>query len=922
MDKMDFQVKDTSPITDYLGKWLWNSLSMNETSFDIPELIRFLGELCKCERAYVFEIDIANETFSNTYEWCRAGVTSQKELLQNENLSQIASWVELFNQKKPVVIPDLEAIKLEHPQVYAVLKPQEIHSLISAPIYVQGKLVGFLGIDNPEFLNEGELIPLLYRMGALFSHVIKHRNLEEKVRYNQYHDQLTRSFNKIAMERDFENSKSWKQLGIVSCDLSELKSTNEEFGFAEGDMMVCRCNEFLKNIFGTYEIYRISGDRFVVLCPNIDSAYFDELVLTLEREINSRNYRMVCGYAWSNELPVDPYDVLAGAEHILYKNKAIYFSTPDPKSGKTRNRRFTSVESLVDSFNDNHTGLLYRFIENNYFSFDVFFKSMAIGENYPYFGDLQKDAWFLSDSMKENWGFENNVVHNLLEKWKKFIPYKEDIALYENDIHELLKLKKTVHDLIYRVVDKSGEEFWIRCFGYIKWDEDEQKPLFFCGHVAKLNHAFDADPITNFPREKAAMRDMSTLFYNKKVARCLCFRLNGFGEINEIRGRDTGNNLLKDIARSLLNAFDKKVQFYRLDGLRFLVMISEDCRCKDEEISSKIKTIAADLYGEYNLPIRYPCSVGILGMTLANISPMEIMTDISSVLDIAKNKPETDVVYSVKTLILHREQKHMGLEISKDVANGMANFRVVIQPIVSSKTHRIVGGELLLRWKYLGQNVSPMIFVPILEENNLMPAVGKWVFKQATKLCKRVNAYEPEFFMDFNVSYHQIKDETLLPYMEKVLNEYELSGNRLVMELTETHYNDDPIKLQQFIDSCKKMDMQIALDDFGVGYSSIEMLLKYPANIVKLDRSLMKKMSDSSDTNVFISTIVAACHNFDKLVCVEGVETETELKLVTEAGCDTIQGFYFYKPMEIIDLYTLLVDNKGAFYAGERGRCQ
>ena len=141
--------------------------------------------------------------------------------------------------------------------------------------------------------------------------------------------------------------------------------------------------------------------------------------------------------------------------------------------------------------------------------------------------------------------------------------------------------------------------------------------------------------------------------------------------------------------------------------------------------------------------------------------------------------------------------------------------------------------------------------------------------------------------------------------MKQLLEDYEMDGSRLVLELTETHYHDDPIKLLKFIESCKDMNMMMAIDDFGVGYSSLEMLLKYPANIVKLDRSLMKKMSDSSDSKVFISTIVSACHNFDKMVCVEGVETEKELNIVTEAGCDSVQGYYFYKPMEIPDVYKL-----------------
>ena len=907
MSKEGLNLKDTSPITEYLGKLLWDSLT-DGSNINIDDLMKFLGEICHCERTYVFEIDYGNGTISNTYEWCADGIIPQQELLQNESISVVDYWIEMFKQKKPIIIPDVETIKAEYPQMYATLKPQDIHSLISVPIYLHKKLVGFLGIDNPENLWEEELIPLLHKIGSLFSYVIRHRNLEERVEYDKYHDPLTLALNKKALKLDFKKSEVWKQLGIVYCDLSELKTTNDEHGFEEGDVMICRCNDFLKEIFNTYSIYRIAGERFVVVCVDINSAYFEELISQFEGEINKRKYRMVFGSYWTNDFPLNPYEALAEAESILHKNKAIYFSKPDPRSGKIRDRRVGGNDNFLDNFNDTHTSLLYRFIENNYFSLDVFFKSMATGENYPYFGDLQKDAWYLSDSMKENWGFENNVVHDLLNRWKKFIPYKEDLELYENDIEELLKLRKNVHDLIYRVVDKGGEEFWIRCFGYIKWDDAGEKPLFFCGHVSRLNHAFDTDPITNFPREKAAMRDISTIFYNKKKAFFLCFRLNGFGEINEIRGRNIGNNLLKDIATGLLKNFDSNIQFYRLDGLRFLLMVSEKCEKGAKEISKEIKKIIGDLYSEYNLPIRYPCGVGILGELDSNMSVIEIMTDVSSVLDIAKNKPEIDIIYSEQTLSDHREQKQMVLEIGRDVANNMNNFRVVMQPIVSSKTHQIVGGEMLLRWKYLGQNISPMIFVPILEENNLMPAVGKWIFKQAAKLCKRINSYLPDFYLDFNVSYYQIKDETLLPYMEKILKDYGIDGNRLVMELTETHYNDDPVKLLEFVESCKRMNIRMALDDFGVGYSSLEMLLKYPADIVKLDRSIMKKMSDSSASKIFMETIVSACHNFGKLVCVEGVETEAELKMVTEAGCDTIQGFYFYKPLEIQDVYNSLVN--------------
>lgn len=910
MDTQVFDIENTSLNSARLGKLLLDALSADDSKLNIPELMSYLGEACLCERTYIFEIDYQKSKFSNTYEWCAEGVTPQIDNLQDEDLKLISSWLEMFNKKKPVVIADIENIKNLYPIVYATLKAQHIHSLVAVPIYADDKLLGFLGIDNPDFSNNDEVIPFLYKVGKLFSHIIRTRNINTKIHYFKYHDQLTLAFNRTALERDFTDTEEWTKVGIVSCDISELKKTNDSLGYEVGDSMICHCNEILSVVFDGYNVYRIGGDRFVAVCPNIDSSLFEEIISNLETSIASNDFNIVYGFAWTDTQPISPYRVLDEAEKALHSNKAIFYNELDPNSGKSRNRRFVNSNPLSHSFGDRSNSKLYRFIENNYFNLELFFSALSAGDQYPFFGDLQKDTWFISDNMRDTWGFENNIVYDLFTKWENFIPYKEDLEIYKNDIKELISLKKNGHDLIYRVKDKTGEEFWIRCYGLMKWNEDKSLPLFFCGTISKFNDAFFVDPITNFPREKTAIRDIGNILHLGTHASFICFRLNGFGEINEIRGRHTGNNLLKDIGIKLRKFFDDSVQFYRLDGLRFLMILSEHCNCSKEYISKNIKATVAELYSDYNLPIRYPCSVGVLGDIKPDTTAQEIMTDVISVLEIAKNSPDADTIYSNHTVKHHREQKQMMMELSKDVVNDMANFRVVIQPIVSSITHKIIGGELLIRWKYEGKDVSPMVFIPYLEENNLIQKVGRWIFKQAVSHCKRINSYNPDFFLDFNVSYHQIKDEKLLPHMEKVLTSYGLEGSRLVMELTETHYNDNPLKLMKFIESCKKMGMRMALDDFGVGYSSLEMLVKYPANIVKLDRSLMKKMSDSYEISDFITTIVYACHKFGKLVCVEGVESETELDIVTEAGCDIIQGYYFYKPLEVDALYSLFINEE------------
>ena len=106
-----------------------------------------------------------------------------------------------------------------------------------------------------------------------------------------------------------------------------------------------------------------------------------------------------------------------------------------------------------------------------------------------------------------------------------------------------------------------------------------------------------------------------------------------------------------------------------------------------------------------------------------------------------------------------------------------------------------------------------------------------------------------------------------------------------------------------FVDACREMGIQIALDDFGSGYSSLRMLLRYPSNMIKLDRSLLAEMEESADKVSFISSIVYACHQFGKKVCMEGVENKAQDAMIKKAGCDMIQGYYYYKPMEVAEMY-------------------
>ena len=198
-----------------------------------------------------------------------------------------------------------------------------------------------------------------------------------------------------------------------------------------------------------------------------------------------------------------------------------------------------------------------------------------------------------------------------------------------------------------------------------------------------------------------------------------------------------------------------------------------------------------------------------------------------------------------------------------------------------------------------GQDISPAVFIPILEKHGLIQKVGRWVFGQAAAACVRLRRCNPSLYLTFNVSLHQLNDHLLLPCMEETLEKYGLPEGSLVAEITESAMDEQPQRLEAFITAAHKLGLNIALDDFGSGYSSMRMLLQYPTNIIKLDRSLVTEVTESEAKMHFIQSIVYACHRFGKTVCIEGVEDAEQNEIIRNMGCDVIQGYYYYRPMEI-----------------------
>ena len=875
----------------------------------IHNMLSYLGTTFSCDRAYIFE---QQDEFvvKNTYEWCAENVSPQKAVLQSVPLSAIDWWMPPFERNEVIVIDQLEEIRAKHPEAYAILKPQDITSLAAGPIKVDGQVIGFLGVDNPNEQMMSLVTPLLNVIGYFTTSLLKRRDLLRRLHELSYYDQMTGALNRNALVERYGTLNA-QSIGVLNCDITGLKRINDAQGHEAGDRLICRCYNLIRDTLRDCMIFRSGGDEFTVVYSNCPEDVFHDHVSALQNQLRNHQLSLSVGYVWSDQQPLMLEKLVSQAGQAMYQNKRAYYDKNHALPGAKHRDQLSDLPT--PAFRSD--GPFQDFLNIAYCDTEALFQSIAQdnASSYFYFGDMQRDIFYISDNMRDDFGFQDNVVPGLLKLWAKRISTPEFQDLFWQDISGMLREKRTLHDLSYRVRDIHGNNQWIRCYGMLKWDQEKTTPLFFSGRVTHQDVSFVIDPISNLPREHTAYRHLADQNTNGEKSLVIGFSLNGITEVNSTKGRSYGDRLLKKVADSLMENLSWKMYFYRLEGMRCMAIVHPIVFQSEtkESLVEQLRSIIRDCYESMGISIQNTCSFGLMEYPCHDFTPEDLVDNLISLIRVARQEVKDQYVeYSAQSIQQIKQMSNMALALCQDVTHGMQHFRIVIQPVVAAGDGTAIGGEVLLRWTFEGRDVSPGIFIPILEKENMIHLAGRWVFGQAACTCARLHAYDPAFYLTFNVSLLQLSDSGFLPFMRDVLEKYQLAGSSLVAELTESCLDEQPKKLEEFVAECQKMGLYIALDDFGSGYSSLRMLLQYPSSIIKLDKSLVQEVTESDEKMNFIRSIVYACHQFGKAVCMEGVEDAGQNSIILDTGCDMIQGYYYYRPMEVHDVYQLVSENQ------------
>lgn len=415
------------------------------------------------------------------------------------------------------------------------------------------------------------------------------------------------------------------------------------------------------------------------------------------------------------------------------------------------------------------------------------------------------------------------------------------------------------------------------------------------------------DQLTGLPNRFSLYKDFLKRIEKENASfAVLFFDLDGFKRINDLYGHNSGDEVLKQIGRRLNSkSLRKGSRLYRIGGDEFILISDAADRAG---LSGEIEEVMAAIQKVFNLGKVTTSISASIGVSLypANARTLD---DLLQYADIAmyaakKNGKNNYVFYEDIT------DKHLYkylLNLKNDLADAVANneFFLEYQPIMDNKGERIQAVEALIRWNHPKEGlIAPLRFIPLAEETGMMKDIGDWVIRNAIRDIQKWNEENGQSLsLAINVSKAQLRFKNeLIELIDDVLEEHGFPAQQLQIEITESDTVAEHEEIVAFINELKLRNIQVALDDFGVGTSSLYHLLELDVDIVKIDRSFLRQVPNSEKDTALLKGIYSTLYDLNIQLVTEGIETEEQRDFVSAKNGSYLQGFYFSKPVLLKEL--------------------
>lgn len=420
-----------------------------------------------------------------------------------------------------------------------------------------------------------------------------------------------------------------------------------------------------------------------------------------------------------------------------------------------------------------------------------------------------------------------------------------------------------------------------------------------------IHHQAYYDGLTDLPNRQLALDRLAqsireAVRQGDRVA-VFFLDLDDFKNINDSLGHDVGDKVLKMAGERLTSLMRGSDTVARLGGDEFVVLMPSVSEISDiTRVAANILDVLVRPFSVDGRDLVMGCSVGIAVYPDDGTSSGELLRKADTAMYHAKHKGKHQ--YSFFTEDMNRQIERR-LQVEDKMSQALQNdeFSVYLQPQYDLKQARLIGAEALLRWKNpeLGF-VSPAEFIPIAEQNGKIIQIGHYVIREATAHCAELmKVYGEHFRVAINLSPRQMRDPDLRNVTLSSLRESGLAGKNIEIEITEGVLLSGKGNVLYLLESFRKEGIHLSMDDFGTGYSSLSYLQKYPFDLVKIDRSFIHGMEGSEQNLALVRAIIRLAHSLKLKVIAEGVETESQARILMELDCDMIQGYFLGKPVAL-----------------------
>jgi diguanylate cyclase (GGDEF)-like protein/PAS domain S-box-containing protein len=503
------------------------------------------------------------------------------------------------------------------------------------------------------------------------------------------------------------------------------------------------------------------------------------------------------------------------------------------------------------------------------------------------------------------------------------VVHPDDRARLERLMPSLLESESTINE--YRIISASGKVVWLRDHIRPLRDEITGAVTRLMGAVSDITERKAAeeqienlafyDALTSLPNRRLLLdrleQALSLSARTGQHGALLFIDLDHFKNLNDSRGHEAGDQLLIQQARRLTLCVREGDTVARLGGDEFIIILGE-LSADAEEAAEETSAIAQRILQALSVPVALTfkamtdyentCSIGVAMFRGHDVSVDELLRRADMAMYQAKADGRNQFRFydpQMQKLLSER------LALEEDLKHALAQrqLEIFLQPQIT-EGNRMLGAEVLLRWRHPVRGlVSPIEFIPAAERTGLIVEIGKWVLEQACAILRRWAGHPAtaQLVLAVNVSARQFRQPDFVRQVSDILQQMGARGDRLKLELTESLALENVEETISRMHALRDLGISIALDDFGVGQSSLSYLKRLPLNQLKIDQAFIRDITTDPNDAVLVQTIIGMAHNLNLDVIAEGVETEAQYSFLVRHGCPAYQGYLFSPPIAVAE---------------------